>query len=49
VFSARIIGIYSNASAKALIAYYSTPAFSSATFLKLIALFNSIAPPPTIT
>jgi hypothetical protein len=31
-FSAKTVGIYSKASAKALIAYYSTPAFKSADF-----------------
>ena len=48
-FSAKIKQIYSRASAKALIAYYSTVAFWSATFLKLIAELSSDAPPPTIT
>ena len=47
--SARIKGIYSKASAKHQIAYYSTVGFLSAIFQSSIAEFNSTAPPPTTT
>lgn len=45
-FSAKTVGIYSKASAKALIAYYSTPAFKSADYYKASEQAISIEPPP---
>lgn len=45
-FSDKTVGIYSKAAANALIAYYSTPAFSSATSYKAKEQANSTEPPP---
>lgn len=45
-FSAKTVGIYSKASANPLIAYYSTPEFSSATFCRAREQANSTEPPP---
>jgi len=45
-FSAKVIGISSSASAKALTAYYSMPSISSAALATSIAQANSVAPPP---
>ena len=44
--SAKAYGIYSKASAKALIAYYSTELMLSAYSLIYEAIANSTAPPP---
>jgi len=48
-FSARVIGISSNASAKALTAYYSIPSILSAYWDTSIAHASSVAPPPPTT
>jgi len=48
-FSARVIGIYSRASANALTAYCSIPWILSASLATSIAHASSVAPPPPTT
>jgi hypothetical protein len=48
-FSAKVIGISSKASAKALTAYYSIPSILSACYETSMAHASSVAPPPPTT